>query len=361
MDTTNNTKRVLLVNVDSKWNTAIRKYYTYFSNQPNTEVDMIDLGFAAYPHKKTKTIGAMTYDEVYVSNIFERNAYNVEIVGCNNVTYGGIGSKNPKLQLPKEVDKCIPYFDAEKDNGVFWTYLTRGCVRSCWFCKVGKYEGQFRVCTDIDSVLSSIPEGVKTIQFLDNNILGLGDAVLDVFAKIAEWQKTHKAKVCFNQGLDWRLVTKERLESLMTLNYDGDYTFAFDVSSYEEALNEKIQLIQEVIASRYKKADYRVRFYLYHNDTEYTISDLIHRVEWCRKHKCTCYVMRDKNCYDSEYADFYTDYAAYCNLTACFKKMNFKQFLEKRHIRKEGLNNTRINSSNEVFLSNVRAEDWLYA
>ena len=37
---------ILLINVDSRWNMAIRKMYTYYSK--DNDVTMIDLGFSGY-------------------------------------------------------------------------------------------------------------------------------------------------------------------------------------------------------------------------------------------------------------------------------------------------------------------------
>ena len=43
--------RILLVNVDSRWNMAIRRMYNYFTQQGH-EVEMRSLGLSAYPHKR---------------------------------------------------------------------------------------------------------------------------------------------------------------------------------------------------------------------------------------------------------------------------------------------------------------------
>lgn len=43
---------ILLINVDSKWNMAIRKMYNYFIKENN--VEMIDLNFNGYKHNKYK-------------------------------------------------------------------------------------------------------------------------------------------------------------------------------------------------------------------------------------------------------------------------------------------------------------------
>ena len=45
--------KILLVNVDSRWNMAIRKMFNYYRKEH--DVEMIDLGFSGYPHKKNKS------------------------------------------------------------------------------------------------------------------------------------------------------------------------------------------------------------------------------------------------------------------------------------------------------------------
>ena len=100
--------KILLVNVDSRWNTAIRKMYAYYKQEH--EVEMLDLGFSGYPHKRTKVIDAAGYDKVFISNIFDINERRVEVVNCSDVTFGGIGSRNPHLQLPEEIEKTDPFY-----------------------------------------------------------------------------------------------------------------------------------------------------------------------------------------------------------------------------------------------------------
>ena len=100
--------RILLVNVDSRWNMAIRKIYNYYRQKH--EVEMRDLGFSGYPHKRTTIIDADGYDKVFVSNIFRQNADRVTVVNCDDVVFGGIGSRNPCLQLPIEIEHTDPFY-----------------------------------------------------------------------------------------------------------------------------------------------------------------------------------------------------------------------------------------------------------
>ena len=100
--------RILLINVDSRWNMAIRKMYNYY--RQSHEVEMRDLGFSGYPHKRTETIDATGYDKVFVSNIFDLNKDRVTVINCPDVQYGGIGSRNPHLQLPSEIENAEPFY-----------------------------------------------------------------------------------------------------------------------------------------------------------------------------------------------------------------------------------------------------------
>lgn len=306
--------KILLINVDSRWNMAIRKMYQYYKQ--NHKVEMIDLGFSGYPHKRTKIVDAANYDKVCVSNIFDINKDRVKVINCEDVTFGGIGSNNPELKLPFEIERTEPFYFP--DESTSYAFITRGCIRKCWFCKVPKYEGKLQFYNHIEDVVKH-----KKVKFLDNNILAY-DKHMEVF----QWCLEHPdIKVEFNQGLDFRLVNDENLEALSKLNYMGAYIFAFDEPKYQPLLDKKIVLIKKHI-----KAPWKIKFYIYiHPDME--ISQLISRVEWCRNHECLPYVMRDIACWDAEETvkNFLTDYAAYCNQPSMFKKLSFEQFMQKRH------------------------------
>lgn len=140
--------KILLVNVDSRWNMAIRKLYNYY--HLTNDVKMIDLNLSAYPHNKTIKINAKEYDEVFVSNIFEINKDKVFIEGCDNIHWGGIGSINPALQLPKEIEETEPYYFEYEDTS--YGFITRGCIRNCYFCKVPRYEGKLKAYNKIEKV-----------------------------------------------------------------------------------------------------------------------------------------------------------------------------------------------------------------
>lgn len=306
--------RVLLVNVDSKWNMAVRKMLNYYTKMGH-EVEMIDLKFGGYPHKKKKTINASCYDCVRVSNIFDINRDRVTVVGCDDVIYGGIGSRNPHLQLPPEIEQTAPWYGPDEEHS--YGFITRGCIRQCWFCKVPKYEGALKEYNTVESIVRGVP-GEK-VSFLDNNILAYPHH-MEVF----QWLIERGTKCEFNQGLDFRLVNDENLAALARLNYMREYIFAFDEPKYMPLLEKKLALMKKYIPKPWK-----LKFYIYYHPSM-SLRELYERVEWCRERECLPYVMRDVACWECDDREFLTDYAAYCNQPNMFKKLPFAQFLQIR-------------------------------
>lgn len=316
--------KILLVNVDSRWNMAIRKMYNHF--RQNHDVDMVDLGFSGYPHKRKKTIDGNGYDKVFVSNIFDINKDRVTVINCDDVQFGGIGSNNPHLQLPYEIEVTEPYYSPDEDTS--HGFITRGCIRNCWFCKVPKFEGKLKEYNSIESIVKH-----KKVKFYDNNILAYPDHM-----KVFQWCLDHpEVKVEFNQGLDFRLVNDENLEALSKLNYMGEYIFAFDEPKYMPLLEKKLVLIKKYIPKPWK-----LKFYIYYHPSM-DLGQLFERVEWCRQRECLPYVMRDIACWDSPVKNFLIDYTAYCNQPSFFKNMSFQQFLVKRQANKSISEERRIN------------------
>lgn len=329
---------ILLVNADSRWNMAIRRMYTFFTKQGH-EVAMRDLGLSGYPHKRKVNIDATGFDKVYVSNIFEQNAHRVSVHNCQDVEFGGIGSRNPEKQLPPEIEETAPYYAPGETTT--YGFITRGCIRKCWFCKVPKYEGPLKEYNRLENIVRGVPGEV--VKFLDNNILAY-PGHLDVF----HWLIERNIRCEFNQGLDFRLVTDENLEALARLNYVGEYIFAFDDPKYQPLLDKKIKQIKKYIPKPWK-----LKFYIYYHP-DMDLGQLFDRVEWCRAHECLPYVMRDAACWDCSLTEFLTDYAAYCNQPAMFKKLNFEEFLEKRHPKNPERRARSLQTQKEMTL-----EEWM--
>ena len=221
--------RILLVNVDSRWNIAVRRMYNYF--RKDHDVKMIDLGFSGYPHKRTKVIDATGYDRVYVSNIHDINKDRVTVTGCDWVEFGGIGSNHPERQLPPEIENTDPFYYDDEDTS--YGFITRGCIRKCWFCKVPKYEGDLKAYNNVEKVVRH-----HKVKFFDNNILAY-----EKHCEVFQWLIDRNIRCEFNQGLDFRLVNDRNMELLSKLNYIGEYTFAFDDPKYQELLDNNLVIM----------------------------------------------------------------------------------------------------------------------
>ena len=313
--------QILLVAVDSKDpNIALGKLSTYHK-QKGDKVDYINLGFTSYPTKKRKEINAELYDHVYVSQIFEQNTDKYK-VNAKNISFGGVGLNNTKL--PEHIDKLeIDYslFDTDTSYG----FITRGCVRNCYFCKVPKHEGKLYKYANITDIVRH-----KKVKFMDNNILAY-DKHMEEFKYLRDNNIRHQ----FNQGLDIRLITNENAEILSQLNYMGEFIFAFDHIGYEKIISDKLQIIRKHISK-----DWKMKFYIYHDAEKMNLSETIYRVGYLRDRKILPYVMRDLNCWTSGDKDFLTDYAAYCNQPGIFKKMDFETFMYRRHTNKDRITTT---------------------
>lgn len=162
----------------------------------------------------------MKFDKVYISMIFDTNQDKIKIFGCNDINIGGIGSIFPTNQLPKEIDDMIPYYFPYEDTS--YGYVTKGCIRNCYFCKVPKYDGKLRFYCPIEKIIQH-----DNLILYDNNILAW-DGHKDLFRYLIE----RKIKVRFKAGLDFRLVDDENLKLLSEMKYNGSYEFAFDDISY---------------------------------------------------------------------------------------------------------------------------------
>lgn len=113
------------------------------------------------------------------------------------------------------------------DTDSYYFYTTRGCVNRCKFCVVPKLEPQYEEFISISEQVKATKQEFKYLKLLDNNVLAsprFNEIVDDIkkagFGKdsyIIRNGRKHKRYVDFNQGLDSRLVTKEKMEKLAEL------------------------------------------------------------------------------------------------------------------------------------------------
>lgn len=317
--------KIALIDFDSKIpNLALMKLSSHYKSKGH-EVILHKFDTTAYPkkNKKTITFDASGYSRVCASIIFTSNKDKLNIVNCNKVDIGGTGF-DLKKELPENIDDLEPDYSLYPENNISYGFITRGCIRNCYFCFVPKKEGKIRRYRNIDDIVRH-----DKVCFMDNNILGWHEHK-KIFQEILD-KKLH---LTFNQGLDIRLIDEENARLLSEMNYMGEYIFAFDDISYQPVIEEKYAIVR-----KYIKSDWRTKFYVYCHP-KMAVREIRDRIDWCMENKALPYIMRDFECFDSENKNFYTDIASWCNQPGLFKNMSFEEFVNKRSKNQERVSKT---------------------
>jgi len=314
---------ILLIDADSTIpNLALMKLAEFYE-----DAELIRLNLPYYPNRKKKIheIDTKEYDKVFCSVVFGGNK---EFVKGENIIFGGTGF-DLKTKLPDHIEALPPNYNIYPDNDTSYGFISRGCIRNCKFCKVPEKEGNIHQVRNVDDIVKH-----TKVKFLDNNFLALPNHN-EILAELAE----KNIKCCFNQGLDIRLLTKENSKNLSNLNYLGGYVFALDNVKTIPLVNKKLSLLGW-------RKPWQLKFFVYvHPDMP--IKDTISRIEFLKENECLPYIMRDISCYYSKLHKFYVDIAAWCNQPGIFKKIDFTEFLERRHLTKN--REERINFSKNIY------------
>ena len=302
--------KILLVDADSKIpNLALMKLSRFHKSQGDS-VQLIKLDIPYYPHRK-KVMHTLPegYDKVYCSVVFEGSKLWIQDEGAE---FGGTGY-SLGIKLPDGIESLEPDYSIYPDNDISYGFISRGCIRNCYFCKVPEKEGYIHQVSTVNKIVRH-----KKVKFLDNNILALPNHKI-ILRQLA----LLKIKCCFNQALDIRLLDAENSKTLSELKYIGGYTFAFDSWSYLKSIKSKLPLLDWC-------RPWGVKFFVYCNPSM-DDSDIVNRIEFLRSNKMLPYIMRDISCWGSDISCFYVDLAAWCNQPNLFKKMSFATFMGKRH------------------------------
>lgn len=304
-------KKILLIDADSKIpNLALMKLSMFHKTQGDS-VNLVRANLPYYPNKKREYYHVDTagYDKVYCSTIFDVNK---DYVVGDGIEFGGTGVSLEK-RLPEEVESIQPDYSIYPESNRSYGFITRGCIRNCYFCKVPKKEGGIvQVANPKDIVKHS------TVDFLDNNILAHPEhkRILDEIIGL-------DVRARFSQGLDIRLLDEENSALIGRMRRWGGLVFAFDDINLLSVIEKKSRILPKTTA-------FKITFYAYvHPNME--LSNIIKRVKWLREHEFLPYVMRDITCWDSEYNKFYIDLAGWCNQPHLFSRMDFDEYLVRKH------------------------------
>jgi len=155
----------------------------------------------------------------------------------------------PDYTILKDVENqnfCYQNTDA------YLGYTTRGCVWKCEFCAVKQFEPTYTPYIDIKKMIESV--NVKfgerqNLLLMDNNVLAspkfnkiIDDIKKAGFTKGAVFGKTkRKRTVDFNQGLDARFLTEEKMKLLSEIPLDP-MRIAFDNIKYKDTYVKAVRL-----------------------------------------------------------------------------------------------------------------------
>lgn len=173
------------------------------------------------------------YDRVYMSKVFS-DVYSKDMpdpVNCDEVIRGGTGyciqtvngrevfDKQKDRVLPDEVEHMFPDYSLYPQYDFAVAMTSRGCPRGCPFCHVVAKEGRgSRKVADVKDFYA----GQKRIQVLDPNITACPEK-RDLFRQYMQTS----ARVCFNQGLDIRLLDDDDIADINRMKIDNIH-FAWD-------------------------------------------------------------------------------------------------------------------------------------
>jgi len=268
-----------------------------------------------------------------------------------NITYGGTGFfYDHAPPLPDYIEHIMPDYHLYDDwinqsvkNGAkqkefaYYTdysigYLTRGCFRGCEFCVNRNHKRS----VEASPLYEFLDESRPKICLLDDN-----------FFSYPHWKELIQPVVDsgkrfqFRQGLDERLLTKEKIITITQWKYDGDMIFAFDNIEDKELIESNLKLFRET-APDYGR---RLKFYVFcgcdktgrYDEMFYKkdIHDLFERIEIISKYDALPYVMRYERVYQSEFSTIYAAVAAWCNQPSIFRSFSFCTFCKCWSIGKE--------------------------
>ena len=130
-------------------------------------------------------------------------------------------------------------------------YATRGCIRTCDFCAVPKFEpfNPYIKISDKIKEISNMYGEKQNLLLMDNNVLAskyfekIIDDIKDAgFKNEATFGKTKKRRIVdFNQGLDARLLTEKKMKKLSEIPLEP-MRIAFDDIKYKKTYIKAVRL-----------------------------------------------------------------------------------------------------------------------
>ena len=240
------------------------------------------------------------YDDVYLSKVFSFTPDYDYVINATTIHRGGTGycidlvdgrevyHKERDHDLPPEIEHIYPdysiYPHLTKETA--FGFLTRGCPRGCSFCIVAGKEGR---CSRKVADLKEFWNRQKKIVLCDPNILACPD-----WRDLLTQLRDSHALVDFNQGLDIRMMTKEKIDLLNQIKI-AEIHFARDRYKDKDLILPKFRLFSEL--SRLHHMKDIIVYTIVNFDT--TLDQDLERIYTLRDMGYWAYIM----VYDKEHCD----------------------------------------------------------
>ncbi len=206
------------------------------------------------------------YDRTYMSKVFTFSPnYSKGFADYGEIIRGGTGFKMTNT-LPSEIDKLCPDYSIYPKFTAAYGFLTRGCPNKCSWCIVPSKEGDIQPYADIEEFL----QGRKEAVLMDNNVLAHEHGLKQI-EKIIRLG----IKIDFNQGLDARIIAKDKgiAELLSKVKWSKYLRMACDTKSQIPYIEKAVNNLKA-----YGFKTYKLFFYVLVKD----IPDALERIEYLK-------------------------------------------------------------------------------
>lgn len=276
------------------------------------------------------------YDDVYLSKVFSFTPDYDYCINATHVHRGGTGycidlvdgkevfHKERDHELPYEVEHIYPDYSLypHLTADTAFGFLTRGCPRGCSFCIVAGKEGR---CSRKVADLSEFWNGQKKIVLCDPNILACPD-----WKDLLTQLRDSHALVDFNQGLDIRMMTRERIDLLNQIKI-AEIHFAWDRYQDKDLILPKFKMFSEHTTIRKKNTEHAAIVYTLVN-FDSTLDQDLERIYTLRDLGFWAYVM----IYDKEHCDpIYKALSRWVNNRFVFAKCPRFEDYRKKQVQEE--------------------------
>lgn len=269
------------------------------------------------------------YDDVYLSKVFSFTPDYDYCINANNIHRGGTGycidlvdgkevfHKERDHELPYEVEHIYPDYSIypQLTQDTAFGFLTRGCPRGCSFCIVAGKEGR---CSRKVADLTEFWNGQKKIILCDPNILACPD-----WKDLLTQLRDSHALVDFNQGLDIRMITPEKMDLLNQIKIQQIH-FAWDRYQDKDLILPKFKMFADLSRMHHMKDI--IVYTIVNFDT--TLEQDLERIYTLRDLGFWAYVM----IYDKEHCDpIYKALSRWVNNRFVFAKCpRFEDYKQKQ-------------------------------